>query len=179
MRVCPRLCSWVTACAGGRACWSVQLCESVCVRAPARGRAHARASLVARAPLYLCTCASAHVSICACASIAMCVCLCACACACARAHMRGRVHPPLRVLFVVRCRFSRGKPPPRCVESPPAARPRDAYRRLLTGVLQGPRTRVRARARVARAFRRAPMQCWAVLCAVFRRASDAPIGVEI
>ena len=58
-------------------------------------------------------------------------------------------------------------------------RPRDAYRRLLTGVFHGPRTPVNARTRVARAFRRARMQCWAVLCAVLRRVSDAPIGVEI
>ena len=148
MRVCPRLCSWVTACAGGRACWSVQLRESVCVRAPARARA--RASLVARAPLYLCTCASAHVSICACASIAMCVCLCACACACARAHMRGRVHPPLRVLFVVRCRFSRGKPPPRCVESPPAAPSRRVPSPLNWCVSRPPHPRARWRTRGAR-----------------------------
>ncbi len=148
----------------------------MCVRA--RACAHAR--LVTCAPVsdtvYLCACAWVgwwiHPS-------CLHMCPCVCACPCVRAHIRGRVDAPLRVLFVAHGRFSRGKPPPRCVESPPAARPRDAYHRLSTGVSHGPRTRVHARARVARAFRPAPMQCWAVLCAVFRRASDAPIGVDI
>ena len=89
VRVCPRLCSWMTACACGRACWSVQLCVSLCVHAPARERA--RASLVARAPVHLCTCKR----VCACVNVCSCEChyvrvfVCMRVCLCARAHARN------------------------------------------------------------------------------------------
>ena len=152
VRVCPRLCSWMSACACGRACWSVQSCVSLCVRARARThlRVRARQFSCARASVLVHMQARLRMCQCVLVRVSLGVCLCACACACVRAHMRGRVDAPLRVLCVAHGRFSRGKPPPRCVESPPAAPSRRVRSPLNRCVSRPPHPCERSHARGAR-----------------------------
>jgi hypothetical protein len=114
----------------------------------------------------VCVCVTLRVSVGACMHASLRLCARSCTCA------RAREFHQLALLFPMQARA-------REVAAEVKARTKRTARRALARLPTASAWAATARTHVARAFLRARLHCWAALCAVSRRASDAPIRFEI